>query len=123
MSMSLSVKFARKPRTQTDFARVVELVDTQDLKSCDHCDRAGSIPAPGTKVSLRAEFECDGNTQTPFSFFRTRELRTHTETQTKQTHFYFSNSRYHFHIPLKPFTQKKIRQFSLSSFFQYLLSF
>ena len=27
---------------------MVELVDTQDLKSCDHCDRAGSIPAPGT---------------------------------------------------------------------------
>ena len=31
-------------------ARVVELVDTQDLKSCDHCDRAGSTPAPGTKA-------------------------------------------------------------------------
>ncbi len=31
-----------------DDARVVELVDTQDLKSCDHCDRAGSTPAPGT---------------------------------------------------------------------------
>ena len=27
---------------------MVELVDTQDLKSCDHCDRAGSSPAPGT---------------------------------------------------------------------------
>jgi hypothetical protein len=26
----------------------VELVDTQDLKSCGHCGRAGSIPAPGT---------------------------------------------------------------------------
>ena len=31
-------------------ARVVELVDTQDLKSCGHCDRAGSIPAPGTEL-------------------------------------------------------------------------
>jgi hypothetical protein len=29
-------------------ARMVELVDTQDLKSCGHCGRAGSIPAPGT---------------------------------------------------------------------------
>jgi pyridoxamine 5'-phosphate oxidase len=28
---------------------VVELVDTQDLKSCGHCGRAGSIPAPGTQ--------------------------------------------------------------------------
>ena len=31
-----------------EFARVVELVDTVDLKSIDHCDRAGSSPAPGT---------------------------------------------------------------------------
>ena len=30
------------------FAQVVELVDTQDLKSCDHCGRAGSSPARGT---------------------------------------------------------------------------
>ena len=30
-------------------ALVVELVDTQDLKSCDHCDRAGSSPARSTK--------------------------------------------------------------------------
>ena len=29
-------------------ARMVELVDTQDLKSCVHCGRAGSSPAPGT---------------------------------------------------------------------------
>ena len=27
---------------------MVELVDTQDLKSCDHCDRAGSSPASST---------------------------------------------------------------------------
>ena len=27
---------------------MVELVDTQDLKSCDHCGRAGSTPASGT---------------------------------------------------------------------------
>ena len=27
---------------------MVELVDTQDLKSCGHCGRAGSTPAPGT---------------------------------------------------------------------------
>ena len=31
-------------------AQVVELVDTQDLKSCSHCDCAGSIPAPGTET-------------------------------------------------------------------------
>ena len=24
------------------------MVDTQDLKSCDHCGCAGSSPAPGT---------------------------------------------------------------------------
>ena len=30
------------------FAQVVELVDTKDLKSFDHCGRAGSSPAPGT---------------------------------------------------------------------------
>ncbi len=30
-------------------ARVVKLVDTRDLKSLDHRDHAGSIPAPGTK--------------------------------------------------------------------------
>ena len=29
-------------------ARVVESVDTQDLKSCGHCGRAGSIPASST---------------------------------------------------------------------------
>ncbi len=33
------------------WARMVELVDTQDLKSCGHCGRAGSIPAPGTILS------------------------------------------------------------------------
>ncbi|GHV63966.1 histidine biosynthesis bifunctional protein HisB [Bacteroidia bacterium] len=32
---------------------MVELVDTQDLKSCDHCDRAGSIPASSTNKPLR----------------------------------------------------------------------
>jgi hypothetical protein len=31
-------------------ARMVELVDTQDLKSCVHCGRAGSSPAPGTSL-------------------------------------------------------------------------
>ena len=30
------------------YASVVELVDTQDLKSCDHCGRMGSSPIPGT---------------------------------------------------------------------------
>ncbi len=27
---------------------MVELVDTQDLKSCDHYGRVGSSPTPGT---------------------------------------------------------------------------
>ena len=31
-------------------AQVVELVDTQDLKSCGHCGRSGSTPLPGTKL-------------------------------------------------------------------------
>ncbi len=30
-------------------ARMVELVDTLDLKSSGHCVRAGSSPAPSTK--------------------------------------------------------------------------
>ena len=30
-------------------ALVVELVDTQDLKSCEHCVRAGSSPARSTE--------------------------------------------------------------------------
>ena len=29
-------------------ARMAELVDAADLKSADHCDRAGSTPALGT---------------------------------------------------------------------------
>jgi hypothetical protein len=33
-------------------AQVVELVDTQDLKSCGPQGRAGSIPAPGTSETL-----------------------------------------------------------------------
>ena len=35
--------FDKKPQ-----AEVVELVDTLDLKSSEHCARAGSSPAPGT---------------------------------------------------------------------------
>jgi hypothetical protein len=31
-------------------AQVVELVDTQDLKSCVHCERIGSSPIPGTSL-------------------------------------------------------------------------
>lgn len=37
-------------------ARVVELVDTQDLKSCGHCARAGSSPAPGTNPDANRGF-------------------------------------------------------------------
>lgn len=35
-----------------EVALVVELVDTRDLKSRDHCDRAGSSPAQSTKVKV-----------------------------------------------------------------------
>ena len=35
---------------------MVELVDTLDLKSNDHCGRAGSSPAPGTLIQPRITF-------------------------------------------------------------------
>ena len=38
-------------------AAVVESVDTQDLKSCDHCDRAGSSPACGTQKKQLVKFD------------------------------------------------------------------
>ena len=34
--------------------RVVELADTQDLKSCEHCARAGSSPASATSCKFQA---------------------------------------------------------------------
>ena len=34
---------------------MVELVDTLDLKSNDHCDRAGSSPAPSTQSPPEVE--------------------------------------------------------------------
>ena len=37
-------------------ARVVELVDTLDLKSNEHCARAGSSPAPGTHEKEAVSF-------------------------------------------------------------------
>jgi hypothetical protein len=36
-----------------DYAQMVELVDTQDLKSCDLKSRAGSIPALSTKDCIK----------------------------------------------------------------------
>jgi hypothetical protein len=50
-SKPLTKRFFFRPRFGQKFfynARMVELVDTQDLKSCVHCGRAGSSPAPGT---------------------------------------------------------------------------
>ena len=35
----------------TSCAQMVELVDTRDLKSLDHCGRTGSSPVPGTNTS------------------------------------------------------------------------
>ena len=42
-------------RFSLQVALVVELVDTQDLKSCDHCDRAGSSPARGTNFKSQLQ--------------------------------------------------------------------
>lgn len=39
----------------TSCAQMVELVDTRDLKSLDHCGRTGSSPVPGTKVKRLAD--------------------------------------------------------------------
>ncbi len=52
----------------------MELVDTQDLKSCEHCARAGSSPAPGTKnrVSFRAR------AKNSLCFFLHTHTRAHT---------------------------------------------
>ena len=51
---SLNVDSAQSPRVEFFFlhtspARVVELVDTPDLKSCGHYARAGSSPASSTE--------------------------------------------------------------------------
>ena len=52
---SLDFDSAQSPRVEFFFlntsprARVVELVDTLDLKSNGHCGRAGSSPAPSTE--------------------------------------------------------------------------
>ena len=35
-------------KANIDCAQMVELVDTRDLKSLDHCGRTGSSPVPGT---------------------------------------------------------------------------
>ena len=40
----------KREKSSLKRALVVELVDTQDLKSCDHCGRAGSSPARGTNL-------------------------------------------------------------------------
>ena len=39
--------------TKMDHAQMVELVDTQDLKSCSRKRSAGSIPALSTKAPLQ----------------------------------------------------------------------
>ena len=63
------------PSFALSFARMVELVDTLDLKSNDHCGRAGSSPAPSTKPSLwRVFFYKKG--VNPNSFFPSVLLKT-----------------------------------------------
>jgi len=49
------------------FAQVVELVDTQDLKSCAHRERAGSSPAPGTLSNVKCEVRSAKNSR--FTFY------------------------------------------------------
>ncbi len=44
---------------------MVELVDTQDLKSCEHCVRAGSIPASSTGENQGVSFKL-----TPFFVYQ-----------------------------------------------------
>ena len=44
-------KVNTKQTSQFVNAQVVELVDTQDLKSCVHCGRIGSSPIPGTRAT------------------------------------------------------------------------
>ena len=60
MSQTLfNFPFANTAKSLTlpsQFARMVELVETPDLKSCGLCGRAGSSPAPGTKAKLRHQF-------------------------------------------------------------------
>ncbi len=46
--INLQVANNLREQNTPEYARVVKLVDTGDLKSPDHCDRAGSSPAPGT---------------------------------------------------------------------------
>src|ERR1700733_9927438 len=51
-------------------ALVVELVDTQDLKSCKHCVCAGSSPARGTKSERERESDARQNAGPDESFGR-----------------------------------------------------
>jgi hypothetical protein len=44
-----------------DYAQMVELVDTQDLKSCDLKSRAGSIPALSTIKTVSNEIANNAN--------------------------------------------------------------
>ena len=54
----------RSPKRKSDYfgfflairALVVELVDTQDLKSCEHCVRTGSSPVRSTKEKRGKSF-------------------------------------------------------------------
>ena len=46
-----SAKGCTAAYADTSCAQMVELVDTRDLKSLDHCGRTGSSPVPGTSIS------------------------------------------------------------------------
>ena len=56
-------------------ARVAKLVDARDLKSLGHCDRAGSIPAPGTITFLI--FRTDTGRLNSLGWFYRRTDRSH----------------------------------------------
>lgn len=57
--------------TLSFYARVVKLVDTQDLKSCGPKGCAGSSPAPGTKEKREEKVK----TFFAFSAIRSNNLR------------------------------------------------
>ena len=53
---SSSLVFRSKVKIAETNAQVAELVDTQDLKSCEHCVRTGSSPVRSTKEKRGKSF-------------------------------------------------------------------
>ena len=92
-----------------------ELVDTQDLKSCGHCDRVGSIPAPGTDYKW-----VDGEQILAYLFTHS-VTQTHTSTETKSFHTSVNThsiSSFFFLIQHYPFFHPTLCQVRLSKDFR-----